>query len=184
MLATDCCRVRGWRQDTRNDRADCGDGRRHGACMPLSHTCLLRRCRGSCATASLTGCLDSSRIEQDNVLQTTEFIFPSERYRAAGDDFNRCVYRVDATKPIGTFKEAWEKLKKELGGTCRFHDLRHTACTRLLEAGIAFSVVASIMGWSAATTARMVKRYGHIGQDARRNAMDAIGTEECSSAHA
>jgi integrase len=29
---------------------------------------------------------------------------------------------------------------------CRFHDLRHSAVTRLLEAGIPYLVVANIMG--------------------------------------
>ena len=58
--------------------------------------------------------------------------------------------------------------------TCRFHDLRHSAVTRLLEAGIPYPVVASIMGWSAATAIRMAKRYGHIGQKALRDAMDVL----------
>ena len=34
--------------------------------------------------------------------------------------------------------------------------------------------VASIMGWSASTTAKMAKRYGHIGEDARRAALNAL----------
>jgi succinyl-CoA synthetase alpha subunit len=44
----------------------------------------------------------------------------------------------------------------------------------MLEAGVAFPVVAMVMGWSAATTVRMAKRYGHIGHKALRNAVDAI----------
>ena len=58
---------------------------------------------------------------------------------------------------------------------CRFHDLRHTAVTRLLEAGIPYPVVASMMGWSAATAIRMAKRYGHIGTQALRDAADVLG---------
>lgn len=54
---------------------------------------------------------------------------------------------------------------------CRFHDLRHTACTRLLERGVSYPVVSTIMGWSAATAIRMAKRYEHIGQKAMREAM-------------
>jgi integrase len=61
---------------------------------------------------------------------------------------------------------------------CRFHDLRHTAVTRLLEAGIPYPVVASIMGWSAATAIRMAKRYGHIGNEALRTAADVLGRVE------
>jgi hypothetical protein len=36
-------------------------------------------------------------------------------------------------------------------------------------------VVASMMGWSAATAIRMAKRYGHIGSQALRDAADVLG---------
>ena len=36
-------------------------------------------------------------------------------------------------------------------------------------------VVASIMGWSAATAIRMAKRYGHIGNKGVRGAADVLG---------
>jgi integrase len=58
--------------------------------------------------------------------------------------------------------------------TIRFHDLRHTCVTRMLEGGVPLSVVASILGWSPATTARMAKRYGHIGQVAQRQAVAVL----------
>ena len=45
---------------------------------------------------------------------------------------------------------------------------------RMLEAGVPFSVVATIMGWSASTTVRMAKRYGHIGRNAQRLAVDVL----------
>jgi len=61
---------------------------------------------------------------------------------------------------------------------CRFHDLRHTAVTRLLEAGISYPVVASMMGWSAATAIRMAKRYGHDGSHALREAAEALARTE------
>ncbi len=44
----------------------------------------------------------------------------------------------------------------------------------MLENGTAFPVLAALMGWSPATTARMAKRYGHIGQDALRRAVESI----------
>jgi hypothetical protein len=52
--------------------------------------------------------------------------------------------------------------------------LRHTACTRLLEAGVTLPIIARILGWSASTTVRMAQRYGHIGPDAQRQAMDSL----------
>jgi len=102
------------------------------------------------------------------------FVFPSERYGAGGDTFKPTVYNVDPTKPITSWKEAWETVKKNTGVQVRFHDLRHTCVTRMLEGGAPLSVVASILGWSPATTVRMAKRYGHIGQAAQRQAVEIL----------
>ena len=124
------------------------------------------------------------------------YVFPSEKYGAGTDDFKPCVYGTDVTKPIKDWKEAWEGAKRRAGivltqeaacaeptradqsGTlapaCRFHDLRHTACTRLLRGGVPYHVVSTIMGWSASTAIRMAKRYAHIGQRAMREAMEIL----------
>jgi integrase len=102
------------------------------------------------------------------------FVFPSERYGAGGNKFEPTVYGVDPTKAINSWKEAWESVKERTGVSIRFHDLRHTVVTRMLEAGVPLSVVASILGWSAATTVRMAKRYGHIGQVAQRQAVEVL----------
>jgi integrase len=132
--------------------------------------------------------------------QPAHFVFPSEKYGAAGEEDSfgftagPVVYDTDPTQPIGDWKEAWEKAKERAGAIlsgkteteeeeseplqCRFHDLRHTAVTRLLEAGIPYPVVASMMGWSAATAIRMAKRYGHIGSKALRAAADVLGGVE------
>ncbi len=129
---------------------------------------------------------------------TTGFVFPSEKYGAAGEEDSfgftagPVVYDTDPTRPTGDWKEAWEKAKERAGTIlsgkaeeaesepleCRFHDLRHTAVTRLLEAGIPYPVAASMMGWSAATAIRMAKRYGHIGSKALRAAADVLGGVE------
>lgn len=102
------------------------------------------------------------------------FVFPSERYGAGGDKFEPTVYDVDSTRPINSWKEAWESVKERTGVSIRFHDLRHTCVTRMLEGGVPLSVVASILGWSPATTVRMAKRYGHIGQVAQRQAVAVL----------
>lgn len=112
--------------------------------------------------------------------EPSHYVFPSERYGLAQRKDKEkgvtraCVHGTDPTKPIGRWKEAWESAKKSAGVQCRFHDLRHTGCTRMLEGGIPFSVVAAIMGWSASTTVRMAKRYGHIGQAAQRRAVEVL----------
>jgi integrase len=102
------------------------------------------------------------------------FVFPSERYGAGGDKFEPCVYDTDPTRAINSWKEAWESARETAKVSVRFHDLRHTCVTRMLEGGAPLSVVASILGWSAATTVRMAKRYGHIGQLAQRQAVKLL----------
>lgn len=56
----------------------------------------------------------------------------------------------------------------------RFHDMRHTVVTRLLEAGVTLAVVGQLMGWSASATVRMARRYGHIRLAATRQAIDKL----------
>jgi integrase len=84
------------------------------------------------------------------------------------------------TRPIGRWKEAWEAAKIRAKVQCRFHDLRHTGCTRMLEAGAPFPLIARIMGWSTATTVRMAKRYGHIGTAALRSAVESISVPKAA----
>jgi len=98
------------------------------------------------------------------------YVFPSEKYGQGGR-----VYDMDVTKPITTWKEAWEHGKARAGVTCRFHDLRHTGCTRLLDAGVSHPVVAEIMGWSASTAIRMIKEvYGHTNLATRQRAIAQV----------
>lgn len=109
--------------------------------------------------------------------QPEHFVFPSERYGAGGNKFEPTVFDTRPTRAINSWKEAWESVKENTGISIRFHDLRHTVVTRMLEGGVPLSVVASILGWSPATTARMAKRYGHIGHIAQRQAVAVLDTK-------
>jgi integrase len=71
-------------------------------------------------------------------------------------------------------REAWATAKKRAGLTLRFHDLRHTAITWMLESGISFPILAELAGWSPATAVRMAGVYGHIKNKARREAIDKM----------
>jgi integrase len=98
------------------------------------------------------------------------YVFPSEHCGQSG-----AVYNTDPTTPIGSWKEAWEAAKIRAGVECRWHDIRHTGCTHLLDAGVPYAVVTEIMGWSASTAVRMIREvYGHVGPAARRRAMDQL----------
>jgi integrase len=113
--------------------------------------------------------------------EAEHYVFPSERYGAGGDKFEPTVYNIDPTRAINSWKEAWESVKENADIVIRFHDLRHTCVTRMLEGGVPLSVVASILGWSPATTARMAKRYGHIGQVALRQAVAVLDVKAKAS---
>jgi integrase len=120
------------------------------------------------------------------------YVFPSERYGAGGDEFSPKAYHVDPSKPIGSIKEAWEAArvraarilkgeteeaqpKEEIAPlACRFHDLRHTAVSRMLNAGTPIAKVAKIVGWSASTMVLMAKRYGHFSLNDLRGAVESI----------
>lgn len=100
-------------------------------------------------------------------------VFPTERVGAGGDAFTPCVSETDPLTPIGSLKEAWEaaKSKRRANVKARWHDLRHTCCTRLLEQGVSLPIIGQILGWAPSTTVRMAQRYGHIGHEAQRQAM-------------
>lgn len=57
----------------------------------------------------------------------------------------------------------------------RFHDLRHTAVSRMIAASVPLPMIAKIVGWSASTMAKMAARYGHFGLEELRGAVEAIG---------
>jgi integrase len=58
----------------------------------------------------------------------------------------------------------------------RFHDLRHTAVSRMIAARIPLPIIARITGWSHSTIAEMAKRYGHFDLEELRKAVAAIST--------
>jgi integrase len=135
------------------------------------------------------------------------YVFPAEKYGAAGNKFEPKAYKTDPTNPLGDIKEAWEAAKlraaKLLKGVpdeerpqepqegdtratqkkvqplaCRFHDLRHTAVSRMLDAGVPIAKVAKIVGWSPATMVRMAARYGHFNLEELRSAVESISRTE------
>jgi integrase len=53
----------------------------------------------------------------------------------------------------------------------RFHDLRHTAATRLADAGVNVVVIAEILGHG---DIRSTKRYSHAMEEAKREAVEKL----------
>ncbi len=77
----------------------------------------------------------------------------------------------DPTKPIGSFRKAWEGIRERAKVDCRFHDLRHTVCTKMAENGVPESTMLAIMGHMSRA---MLERYSHIRITAKREAVEGL----------
>ncbi len=82
------------------------------------------------------------------------------------------AYECNPAAPITTLKTAFQAAKKRAGIRCRFHDLRHTAASRLLDAGVALPKVGKLLGWKPSTLALMAARYGHFTEAELRQAVE------------
>jgi integrase len=68
-------------------------------------------------------------------------------------------HKIDPTKPARKWDTAWRALRKAAGLTgFRFHDLRHTVVTDLLEAGEPEHVIEAVTGH---LSRRMLEHYSH-----------------------
>ena len=65
-------------------------------------------------------------------------------------------------------------IRKDAGVSCRLHDLRHTAITKLAEAGVPESTMLSLVGHMSRA---MLERYSHIRMAAKREAVESLGTK-------
>jgi|SRR5579872_23888 len=83
----------------------------------------------------------------------------------------------DPTKPVTSLKTAWESVRTAAKVNCRLHDLRHSFCTKLAEAGVPEGTMLDMMGHVSTV---MLRRYSHIRAQARRDAMDALESRQFS----
>jgi integrase len=91
------------------------------------------------------------------------YVFCHERYGMKNHQLTEHkYYDLDPSRPMGSFNVAWRFAKRRAKLKLRFHDLRHTVVTRLLEGGTPFNTVALMMGWSPANMVLMVRKYGHL----------------------
>lgn len=99
----------------------------------------------------------------------SHYVFPSERAGLdgqSGKEAGRAVaYDIDPTKPIGSWKTAFNSAKKIAGVQCRFHDTRHTFCSRAAEAGAAEQTLTAMAGWMSR---KMLETYSHSHMEAKR----------------
>jgi integrase len=77
----------------------------------------------------------------------------------------------DPTQPTTSFKTAWGNLCTEAKVSCRIHDLRHTATTKLAESDASDSTIMALAGHLSRA---MLERYSHIRMNAKRQAMESL----------
>ena len=88
--------------------------------------------------------------------------------------FVRCSTRrfpSDPTRPSVELKTARESIRTTVKVQCRWHDLRHTVCTKMAESGFPESTMLAIMG---RMSRKMLERYSHIRMAAKRQAVEAL----------
>jgi len=81
------------------------------------------------------------------------------------------VKPVDPERPATSIKTAWNSVRDDAGVSCRLHDLRHTACTKMAEAGVPEATMKALMGHMSAA---MVERYSHVRESAKRLAVESL----------
>src|SRR5262249_13840379 len=74
-------------------------------------------------------------------------------------------------RPVTDITSGWDLVRATAGVSCRLHDLRHTFCTRLAEAGVPESTMLALMGHMSRA---MLERYSHIRMAAKRDAVATI----------
>lgn len=77
----------------------------------------------------------------------------------------------DPTRPTTSFKTASGNLRTEAKVSCRIHNLRHGAITKLTESGASDSTIMAVAGHLSRA---MLERYSHIRMNARRQAVEAL----------
>ena len=87
------------------------------------------------------------------------FVFPSRRGTPMEPD---------------NLRRSWYQIRRAAGlGTARFHDLRHTCVTLLLDLGAPPHVVQEIVGHSAIEVTMTI--YAHVSLDEKRKALGKLG---------
>ncbi len=96
------------------------------------------------------------RAMLEGLPHTSEYVFPSPKTKGRLIDVKR---RFDLAKSDAGIKDF------------RFHDLRHTAATRMADCGADAFTLAAIFGWS---DVGMALRYTHATDEAKRRAVENL----------
>jgi len=107
-------------------------------------------------------------------------VFPREAYCLKGKkgSYGGVVvpYQTFPEQPVSSFTTAWQTVKKVAGVECRWHDLRHSAASRMAAGGATDQTLQALLGWMSP---KMIERYSHVRAEAKRKAVSVF--DEVSS---
>lgn len=85
------------------------------------------------------------------------------------------VQKIAEQLPLGIgdrqLREIWAKAREDTGIKCRWHDLRHTCASWLVQAGVPLHTVAELLGHSSLA---VTKRYAHLAPEHLREAIQKL----------
>lgn len=95
-----------------------------------------------------------------------------DRWREQSGHKTGLIFRGERTKAKMTSIQSWEAVLEAATITdFRWHDLRHTFASKLVQRGVALQVVRDLLGHS---TMRMTERYAHLAPAQGRAAVDLL----------
>jgi integrase len=80
-------------------------------------------------------------------------------------------YRTFPDVPVRSFATAWRAAKRAAGVECRWHDLRHSAASRMAAGGATDQTLQALLGWMSP---KMIERYSHVRAEAKRKAVSVF----------
>jgi integrase len=83
------------------------------------------------------------------------------------------VYGTDPTKPILSWKSGWTVARKAAKVSCRWHDLRHCFVSALAEGAASDATIKALSGH---VSNKMLERYSHTRNEAKRAAIAVFDT--------
>ena len=108
-------------------------------------------------------------------VQPSHAVFPRESYGLRGKkgSFGGAVvpYRTFPDQPVSSFATSWQAAKKAAGIECRWHDLRHSAASRMAAGGATDQTLQALLGWMSP---KMIERYSHVRAEAKRKAVSVF----------
>jgi integrase len=95
-----------------------------------------------------------------------------EAIEASPDDSPYVFPNPKTGKPYTSIKTTFTKAVKRVGlEGFRFHDLRHTWCSRMCELGVDEATIMELGGWK---TRSMINRYAHPSMQHKREALEKL----------